>query len=394
MQDVYIVGATRTAIGNFMGALGETPVVELGKIVIEEAMKRAGITPQAVEEVIMGIVLQAGLGQNAARQSALKAGIPEEVPALSLNQVCGSGLKAVVSGVQAIKVGDWETVVAGGMENMTRSPYLLPKARMGYRMGNGEVIDSMINEGLWCAVDNCHMGITAENLAEKYNITREQQDECAYKSQMKAAKAIADGKFKDEIVPVLIPQRKGDPIKFETDEFVRGDTTLEKLSKLKPAFKKDGTVTAGNSSGINDGASAVVVMGEKKVKELGKKPLARIVSYASAGVDPSFMGIGPVPATRKALAKAGLKLGDIGLIEGNEAFAAQTLSVAKELGFNNDILNVNGGALALGHPIGASGCRILVSLLYEMHRRKTKYGLATLCIGGGMGIAMIVEGIY
>jgi acetyl-CoA C-acetyltransferase len=393
MEEVFVVSAARTAIGNFMGTLGETTAPELGKVVIQEVLKRANVEPDQVKEVIMGIILQAGVGQNAARQAAIKAGIPVHVPAFSVNKMCGSGMKSVALAAQSIMMGDYDVAVAGGMEQMTLAPYILPKARTGYRMGHGQIMDTMIYDGIWCTIGDTHMGITAENLAEKYGITREEQDIFAAGSQAKAAKAIAEGKFKEEIVPVMIPQRKGDPLPFETDEFVKGDSTVEKLAKLKPAFKKDGTVTPGNASGVNDGAAALLLMSKKKMEELGLKPLGRLVAYATAAVEPHIMGIGPVPAVRSVLKRAGLTLDDMGLIEANEAFAAQSLSVAKELGLNSDILNVNGGAIALGHPIGASGARIIVTLLHEMKRRGTKYGLATLCIGGGMGIATIWEAI-
>lgn len=335
--------------------------------------------------------MQAGLGQNPARQAEIKAGIPVEVPAMTVNMVCGSGLRAVTLAAQAVMLGDADIVVAGGMENMSRAPYVLNDARFGYRMNNGQLVDEMVYDGLTDVFNQYHMGITAENVAEKYNITREEQDEFAYRSQKLASEAISSGKFEDEIVPVTIPQKKGDPIEFKIDEHVRANTTIEALAKLKPAFKKDGTVTAGNASGINDAAAAVVVMSKEKAEELGIKPLATIKSFGYAGVDPSIMGIGPVYATRKALEKANLTVDDLDLIEANEAFAAQSLAVAKELKFNIDKVNVNGGAIALGHPIGASGCRILVTLLYEMQKRNSHTGLATLCIGGGMGIAMVVE---
>ncbi|ALC92174.1 acetyl-CoA acetyltransferase [Bacillus sp. FJAT-18017] len=391
MRDVVIVSAVRTAIGTFGGTLSNTPATELGAIVIKEALNRAGIPGDQVDEVIMGNVLQAGLGQGPARQAALKAGLPIEVSSMAINKLCGSGLKAVHLGTQAIQTGAAEIVVAGGMENMSLAPYLLPKGRTGYRMGDGKVIDSMIADGLQCAMNNYHMGITAENLAEKYSLTREEQDEFAAWSQQKAEAAINEGRFKDEIVAVEIPQRKGDPIRFETDEFPRAGVTAEGLSKLKPAFKKDGTVTAANASGINDGAAALVLMSREKAEELGITPMAIIRGNGTAGVDPSIMGIGPVPATKKALQFAGLSMNDIDLIEANEAFAAQALSVGRELEFSNEKLNVNGGAIALGHPIGASGARVLVTLLHEMKRRNSRYGLATLCIGGGQGIATVVE---
>jgi acetyl-CoA C-acetyltransferase len=391
MREVVIISAVRTAMGSFMGTLSNTPATELGAIVIKEAVNRAGIKGEQVDEVIMGNVLQAGIGQGPARQAALKAGLPIETSSMAINKLCGSGLKAVHLAAQAIQTGEAEIVVAGGMENMSLAPYVLPKGRTGYRMGEGKVIDTMITDGLECAINEYHMGITAENIAEQYGLTREQQDEFAAWSQQKAEKAINDGKFKDEIVPVMIPQRKGDPLAFDTDEFPRAGVTAAGLSKLKPAFKKDGTVTAGNASGINDGAAAFVLMSREKATELGLKPMAVLRGNGTAGVDPSIMGIGPIPATKKALEKAGLSIEDIGLVEANEAFAAQSLAVGKGLEIPNEILNVNGGAIALGHPIGASGARVLVTLLHEMKRRNTRFGLATLCIGGGLGIASIVE---
>jgi len=391
MKKAVIVSAVRTPIGTFGGTLANITAAELGAIVIKEALKRANISPEDVNEVIMGNVLQAGQGQNPARQAAIKAGIPVEVPSTTINKVCGSGLKTVALAAQSIMLGDADVIVAGGMENMSLTPYLLDKARTGYRMGHGELVDVMIRDGLWCAFNDVHMGITAENLAEKYAITREEQDEFAALSQNRSEKALAENVFADEIVPVEIPQRKGDPIVFAKDEYPRPGVTAAALGKLRPAFKKDGTVTAGNASGINDGAAAVVVMSEEKAKELGLKPLATIRSYGAGGVDPSVMGIGPVPAVRQALKKGNVSIDDIELIEANEAFAVQSLSVAKELGFDVEKVNVNGGAIALGHPIGASGTRILVTLLYEMARRDAKLGLATLCIGGGQGMAMVVE---
>lgn len=391
MREVVIASAARTAIGNFGGALAGVSAVELGTIAIKEALKRANVKPGMLDEVIMGNVLGASLGQNVARQSAVKAGIPVEVPCMTINKVCGSGLRSVSLAVQTILLGDNDIVVAGGTENMSQAPYVIRGARWGIRMGDGVIEDLMIRDGLTCAFNNYHMGITAENVAEQWNISREEQDAFALASQQKAEKAQKEGRFKDEIVPVEIPQKKGDPIVFDTDEFPRHGTTMEKLAKLRPAFKKDGTVTAGNASGINDGAAALVIMSREKADELGIKPLAVVRSYASGGVEPSIMGTGPVPATRKALQKAGLSIDDIELVEANEAFAAQSLAVAKDLGFNMDRVNVNGGAIALGHPIGASGARILVTLLYEMQKRDSRYGLATLCIGGGMGTAVIVE---
>lgn len=391
MSDIAIVSAVRTPVGSFAKSLATVPAVDLGALVIKEAIKRANLTADQVDEVIMGNVLQAGLGQNPARQAAIKAGLAETVPAWTLNKVCGSGLKAVISACQAITNGDAEIVVAGGMENMSLAPHILPESRVGYRMGEGKLVDSMIKDGLWCAFNDIHMGITAENVAEKYGISKEEQDELAVQSQQKAGKAIESGAFKDEIVPVVIPQRKGDPIIFDQDEHPKPAITVEQLAKLKPAFKKDGTVSAGNASGLNDGAAAVVVMRADKARELGLKPLVIIKSSASAGVDPKIMGIGPVPATKKALAKAGLTVDQLDVIEANEAFAVQALAVVRELGLPMEKVNKNGGAIALGHPIGASGCRILVTLIHQMMRENAKYGLATLCIGGGQGIAMVVE---
>lgn len=391
MRNVFIVSAARTPIGKYGGSLMGIPAPELGAIAVKEAVKRAGIGPKAVEEVIMGNVLQAGLGQNPARQVSLKAGIPIDVPAMTINKVCGSGLKSVILGTQAIMIGDADIVAAGGMENMSRAPYLLNDARWGYRMNDGRLIDVMVYDGLTDVFNQYHMGITAENLAEKYGISREEQDRFALDSQQKAEKAQKEGKFDDEIVPVVIPQKKGEPLVFDKDEHIRYGTTYEALAKLKPAFKEGGTVTAGNSSGINDGAAAVILSSEDKVKSLGLKPLARIVSYGVAAVEPAIMGIAPVNAIKKALQKAGLKIEDLDLIELNEAFAVQSLAVINELELPADRVNVNGGAIALGHPIGASGCRILVTLLYEMQRRNSRYGLASLCIGGGQACALIVE---
>jgi acetyl-CoA C-acetyltransferase len=389
LQDAVIVSAVRTAIGTYGGGLAEVPAVKLGEICIRAALDRADLKPNQVEEVIMGNVLQAGLGQDPARQSAVNAGLPVEIPALTINKVCGSGLKAVAMAAQAIKLGDAETIVAGGMESMSRAPYVVEKARFGYRMGDGTLVDVMIRDGLWDAFNQVHMGITAENICSDCKLTREELDEFSLQSQQKALRAIASGAFRDEIVPVEIPGRKG-PTLFDTDQQPR-ETTAEGLAKLRPAFQQGGMVTAGNSSGLNDGGAAVVVMSAQKAQQLGLKPLARIRSYASAGVDPRVMGLGPIPSSRRALEKAGLQIGDIDLIEANEAFAAQSVAVGKELGFDRSRLNVNGGAIALGHPIGASGARILVTLLYEMQRRNAHYGLATLCIGGGQGVAMIVE---
>lgn len=391
-REVVIVSAVRTAIGKFQGSLASVSAPKLGAVVLEAALAKAGVSKEQVDEVIMGNVLQAGLGQNPARQAAIQAGLPQEVPAMTINKVCGSGLKAVHLAAQSILLGDADVVLAGGMENMSRAPYLLEGARDGYRMGDQKVVDSMIRDGLWCAFNDYHMGITAENLCDQYNLTREEQDEFAAWSQQKALRAIAEGRFQDEIVPVAVPQRKGDPLIFAVDENPREGTTVEALAKLRPAFQKDGRVTAGNASAINDGAAALLLMSERKAQELGVKPLARLVANASAGVDPKIMGIGPVPATRRALQKADLTLDQIDLIEANEAFAAQSLAVGKELGIDRDKLNVNGGAIALGHPIGASGARVLVTLIHELHKRdEAKYGLATLCIGGGQGVASIVE---
>jgi acetyl-CoA C-acetyltransferase len=389
--EVVIVSAVRTAIGSFGGSLKNISAPELGAIVIKDALEKAGISPDQVDEIIMGNVLQAGLGQNPARQAAIKAGIPESASSMTINKVCGSGLKAVHLATQAILAGDAEIVVAGGMENMSQAPYILKNARDGFKMGDQKLIDTMVADGLTCAFNDYHMGITAENLCDQYQLTREEQDQFSAWSQEKAAKAIAEGKFTDEIVPVVIPQRKGDPIVFAQDEYPKAGTTAEKLSGLRPAFKKDGSVTAGNASGINDGAAVVVVMSRTKAEELGLTPLVTIKANASSGVNPSIMGIGPVSAVKKALEKAGTSMGEIELIEANEAFAAQSLAVGRELEFNKEILNVNGGAIALGHPIGASGARILVTLIHEMKKRSAKKGLATLCIGGGQGVATIVE---
>jgi len=391
MRDVVIVAATRTAIGSFQGALANVPAVELGAAVIKAVIEKTGIAPEQVDEVIMGHVLTAGLGQNTARQASIKAGLPPTVPAMALNKVCGSGLKALHLATQAIRCGDADIIVAGGMESMSLAPYVLPKARTGLRMGNAELVDSMIQDGLWDAFNDYHMGITAENLVEKYGISRQAQDEYAAASQQKALAAIEAGRFKDQITPIVIPQRKGDPVVFDTDEQPRAGTTAEALAKLKPAFKPDGTVTAGNASSINDGAAALILMSAEKANELGLSVLARIKAYANAGVDPSIMGIGPVSATRRCLDKAGWDLGELDLIEANEAFAAQALSVGQELGWDWNKVNVNGGAIALGHPIGASGGRVVINLLYEMIRRDAHKGLATLCIGGGQGVALAIE---
>ena len=392
MREVVIVGAARTAIGKFGGTLKNVPTRTLGAVCIEEALKRAGVAKDQVDEVIMGCVLQGGLGQNVARQMMLDAGLPVETPCFTLNKVCGSGLRAVSLAAQMIKAGDADIVVAGGAENMSATAYAMKDARWGARMNNTTMTDMMVNDGLWDAFNQYHMGITAENVAEQYGITREELDEFSVISQNRVEAAIEAGKFKDEIVPVTIPQRKGDPIVFDTDEHLTKGSTMEKVAKLKPAFKRDGgVVTAVNASGINDSGAAVVVMSKEKADELGIKPLCTIKSYASGGVDPSIMGVGPVPACRKALDKAGITVDDLDLIEANEAFAAQSIAVRRDLGFDPEKVNVNGGAIALGHPIGASGCRILITLIYEMMKRDAKTGLATLCIGGGMGTTVIVE---
>ncbi|AFM00653.1 MULTISPECIES: acetyl-CoA C-acetyltransferase [Desulfitobacterium] len=391
MREVVIVSAVRTPLGSFGGTLENFTGAELGAIVIKEAIKRAGILPAQVEEVIMGNVLSAAAGQNPARQAAIKAGIPQEVPAWTLNKVCGSGLKSVICGAQAILAGDADIIVAGGMECMSSSAYALLKARKGYRMGNDSLVDTMITDGLTDAFHNIHMGLTAENIAEQFQISREDQDALALRSQNRAEAAIQSGLFDEEIVPVEIPQKRGEPLVFSQDEFPRFGTTADTLTKLRPAFKKEGTVTAGNASGINDGAAAVVVMSKEKAEELGLAVLAKITSWASAGVDPLIMGTGPIPATRKALAKAGLTIADIDMVEANEAFAAQAAIVTQELGLDVEKTNVNGGSIALGHPIGASGTRVLVTLLHELKRRDGHRGLATLCIGGGQGVSLIVE---
>jgi len=396
MQKVVISEPLRTAIGSFGGTLKDTSTVKLGSTVIKEILKRTNVDPKEIDDCIMGSILTAGQGMNTSRQIALDAGLPIETPAFTINRVCGSGVQSIALAAQAIKAGDAEAIIAGGVENMNQAPFYLNKARYGYKMGmpKEEIVDGMVYDGLWDIFNDYHMGVTAENLAEAYNISREEQDQFAYKSQVKYKAAMEEGKFKNEVVPVMIPQRRADPIPFEIDEHPKGNTTIEGLSKLRPAFKKDGTVTAGNASGINDGAAAVLVTSDEKSKELGLKPVASIISYAVAGVDPSIMGIGPVPAIQKALDKAGLSLDDIDLFELNEAFAAQSLAVLSDLPIAEDKINVNGGAIALGHPIGASGTRILVTLLHEMKRRKdAKRGLAALCIGGGMGIAIIVEKI-
>ncbi|WMN16935.1 acetyl-CoA C-acetyltransferase [Pseudomonas piscis] len=391
MQDVVIVAASRTAVGTFQGSLAAIPAVDLGAAVIRQLLAQTGIDPAQVDEVIMGQVLTAGAGQNPARQAAIKAGLPHAVPAMTLNKVCGSGLKALHLAAQAIRCGDAEVIIAGGQENMSLANYVLPGARTGLRMGHSQMIDSMISDGLWDAFNDYHMGITAENLVEKYGITREAQDAFAADSQRKAAAAIEAGRFVDEITPIQIPQRKGEPVTFATDEQPRPGTTAEALAKLKPAFKKDGSVTAGNASALNDGAAAVILMSASKARALGLPVLAKIAAYANAGVDPAIMGIGPVSATRRCLEKAGWSLQQLDLIEANEAFAAQSLSVAKELAWDPAKVNVNGGAIAIGHPIGASGCRVLVTLLHEMIKRDAHKGLATLCIGGGQGVALAIE---
>ena len=391
MKDVVIVAAKRTAIGKFGGSLAKVSAPELGATVIQALLAETGVAGEAVDEVILGQVLTAGAGQNPARQAVIKAGLPDSVSAMTINKVCGSGLKAVMLAAQAIACGDADIIIAGGQENMSASAHVLPNSRDGFRMGNAALIDTMINDGLWDAFNNYHMGITAENVAKKYDISRDAQDAFAFASQQKAIVAQDAGKFKDEIVAVTIPQRKGDPIVFDADEYINRKTNAESLAGLRPAFDKAGTVTAGNASGINDGAAAVMVMSADKAKELGLTPLATIQSYASAAIDPSIMGMGPVYASRKVLDKAGWTAADLDLMEVNEAFAAQAAAVNQEMGWNTDIINVNGGAIALGHPIGASGCRILVSLLHEMQRRDAKKGLASLCIGGGMGVALTVK---
>jgi acetyl-CoA C-acetyltransferase len=390
-QDIVIVAATRTALGTFGGSLSSIPAPKLGAEVISALLKDTGVKGEQVDEVILGQVLTAGSGQNPARQSALSAGLPETTPAMTINKVCGSGLKAVQLAFQAIACGDAEIVIAGGQENMSLSGHVLPKSRDGKKMGPWELVDSMVVDGLWCAFNNYHMGTTAENIAEKYNYSRDEQDQFAAKSQQKTESAQKSDFFSDEITPVTIPQRRGDDIVFDTDEFPRHGTTAESLGKLRPAFAKNGTVSAGNASGINDGAAAVMVMSADKAKELGLKPMARIAGFSSAGVDPAIMGTGPIPATTKCLKKAGWKVSDLDRVEANEAFAAQAMSVNESLGLDSSIVNITGGAIALGHPIGASGARVLVTLLHGMQRDKADKGLATLCIGGGMGVAMAVE---
>jgi len=391
MKEVVIVSAARTAVGSFGGSLSKLSAAEIGAAAAKEAIKRAGIDAAIIDEAIIGNVISAGLGQNVGRQVALKAGLKEESTAISINKVCGSGIKAVTLAAQAIKSGDADVILCGGTESMSNAPYVLPTSRWGQRMGDSTMVDTMIKDGLWDAFNDYHMGVTAENIAEKWGLTRKMQDEFALSSQLKAEKAVKEGRFKDEIVPVEIPQRKGDPIVFDTDEFPKFGSTIEKLGKLKPAFKKGGTVTAGNASGINDGAAMFIVMSKEKAEQLGVNYLATIKSYASAGLDPQIMGYGPFEATSKALSKAGLTVEDLDLIEANEAFAAQSLAVAKDLKFDMNKVNVNGGAIAIGHPVGASGARILTTLIYEMIKRDNKKGLATLCIGGGQGIAIVIE---
>ena len=390
-ESVVIVAATRTAIGSFNGSLAGISATDLGAIVIRDLLKKTNLAPEAIDEVILGQVLTASMGQNPARQTVIKAGLPQTTPALTINKVCGSGLKAVHLAAQAIKCGDANVIIAGGQENMSQAPHALHNSRNGQRMGDWQMTDTMIKDGLWCAFNDYHMGITAENVADHYGISRGEQDTFALRSQNFAEEAQATGRFQEEIVPVKIPQRKGDPIVFQDDEFIRKGATIEGIQKVRPAFKKDGSVTAANASGINDGAAAVVVMSASKAKELGQTPLATVKAYASAGVDPAIMGTGPVPSTQKCLEKAGWTIDDLDLIEANEAFAAQALGVAKELKWDDSKVNVNGGAIAIGHPIGASGCRVLVTLLHEMNRRDAKRGLATLCIGGGLGVALAVE---
>ncbi len=393
MKEVVIVSAVRTAIGNFNGGLSSLSAVDLGVLAASEAIKRAGIDPSAIDESIVGNILSAGLGQNIARQISVRSGLPVSSPAMTINKLCGSGLRSVSMAAQFIMLGDADVVLAGGTESMTNAPYLLRNARNGFRMGHGEITDSMISDGLTDSFNDYHMGITAENIAERWAITREEQDNFALESQKKAEMAQSSGRFTDEIVPVEIPQKRGEPVIFNTDEFPKKGLTIEQLAKLRPAFKKDGTVTAGNASGINDGAAMLIVMSADKARDLGLKPLVRIVSYGNAGLDPAIMGWGPVPATQNALKKAKMSIGDIDLIEANEAFAAQSIAVMRDLKADTGRVNVNGGAIALGHPIGASGARILTTLIYEMKKRGSSTGLATLCIGGGMGISMIVENL-
>ncbi len=392
MRQVVIASAVRTAVGSFGGTLKDIPAVQLGGLVIREALRRAKVRPEKVDQVIMGNVLQAGQGQNPARQAAANAGISQYTPAMTVNVVCGSGLESIIMATQAIRSGDAEVIVAGGMESMSQAPFLLSQTRWGQRMGHGQVVDVLIHDGLWCSFGDTHMGITAENVAEKFHLSREEQDAFAVESQHRAEKAIKSGRFKDEIIPVEVPQRKGEPLIFDTDEFPKFGSTMEKLAKLRPAFQKNGTVTAGNSSGINDGAAAVLVMSEEKAIKMGIRPMARIVSYDCQGCEPELMGMGPIYAVRNAVAKAKESLGKpIDLVELNEAFAAQSIACMRELSLDPEIVNVNGGAIALGHPIGCSGSRIMVTLLYEMQKRDAKVGLAGLCVGGGMGFTMIVE---
>ena len=391
MTDIVIVAALRTAIGKFGGAVARTPAPELGATVIRALLEKTGVKPEAVSEVILGQVLAAGSGQNPARQSSLKAGLPHAIPAMTINKVCGSGLKAVMLAAQAVRCGDADIVIAGGQENMSAAPHVLPGSRDGFRMGDAKLVDTMIVDGLWDVYNQYHMGVTAENVAKKYGVTRAAQDAFAVASQQKAEAAQKAGRFAAEIVPVMIPQRKGDPLAFAADEFPKHGTTLDSIAGLKPAFAKDGSVTAANASGLNDGAAAVMVMSAARAKELGLAPIATVRAYASSGVDPAIMGMGPVPASRRALEKAGWKAADLDLMEINEAFAAQACAVNQEMGWDTAKINVNGGAIALGHPIGASGCRVLVTLLHEMRRRGANKGLASLCIGGGMGVALAVE---
>jgi acetyl-CoA C-acetyltransferase len=390
-QNIVIVAASRTAVGSFGGTLSSLPAADLGAVVIKGLLEKTGIAPDQVDEVILGQVLTAATGQNPARQAAIKAGLPVKVPCMTVNKVCGSGLKAVHLAMQAVACGDGEIIIAGGQESMSQAPHALPKSREGQRMGDWKLVDTMILDGLWEIFNQYHMGVTAENIARKYHLQRDEQDSFAAASQQKTEAAQKAGRFKDEIIPVVIPQRKGDPITFAEDEFPRHGTTKEGLAKLRPAFDKEGTVTAGNASGINDGAAAVIVTTEEKARSLGLTPMARIVAFASAGVDPAIMGTGPIPASTKCLERAGWRVADLDLVEANEAFAAQALSVNQEMGWDPEKVNVNGGAIALGHPIGASGARVLVTLLHEMGRRDAKKGLATLCIGGGQGVAMAVE---
>ena len=390
-KEVVIVAAARTAVGSFGGTLADVPAHKLGATVVKDLLKRTGLQSDQVDEVILGQVLTAGTGQNPARQTVIESGLSQETPAITINKVCGSGLKAVHLAWQAVMCGDAEIVIAGGQENMSASPHVLPSSRTGKMMGDWQMTDTMIKDGLWCAFNDCHMGITAENIAAKYDFSREAQDAFAAESQRRTAAAQEAGRFDAEIVPVEIPQRKGDPVVFAKDEFPRAGTTAEKLAGLRPAFKRDGSVTAGNASGINDGAAAVVVMAADKAVELGLKPIARIVSFSSAGVDPAIMGTGPIPATRKCLEKAGWEVSDLDLIEANEAFAAQAMSVNHDLGWDTARVNISGGAISIGHPIGASGARVLVTLLHGMQRENAKKGLATLCIGGGQGVAMALE---